>query len=356
MLRKSAFDEKKYFRKLVRNSWFYIFTFFTVILLFVFLSFKLFEYTQFTWLSFDFWQIGPESPSTFLRNIGLFILGLIGLPIAIMRSFAALGQLKVAEITQVNDSFTRAIEQIGASEVNVRLGGIYSLIKIAESHPKEYLQIVFNVLHSFLNESGEFGASSEEIDYNDVVGSDIQAAYIYLCHAYLQPLRILGVNLNYSRCDNATLINSQFTLVSWNLALFEDCKFEEVTFIECKLVSTKIENSDFTKSSITHSDLHKAKFNNVKFESCDFYQIEFSDVKFKDVEFVGCVFTNVSFKDSELRFCNFINCFGIEDSNLQEAKLLAHLSGDEQFNTLYDKVKKLNEPKLHEAKNELDSD
>ena len=58
-------------------------------------------------------------------------------------------QLRVAEDQQVSDRFTKAIEQLGSDKLDVRLGGIYSLERIAADSERDHGPIV-EVLASFV--------------------------------------------------------------------------------------------------------------------------------------------------------------------------------------------------------------
>ena len=51
-------------------------------------------------------------------------------------------QLQVAQEGQITERFTRAIEQLGSDKVAIRLGGIYSLERIANDSDKDYWPIM----------------------------------------------------------------------------------------------------------------------------------------------------------------------------------------------------------------------
>jgi hypothetical protein len=51
-------------------------------------------------------------------------------------------QLQVAEEGQITERFTRAIEQLGSDKMEIRLGGIYALERIANDSDKDYWPII----------------------------------------------------------------------------------------------------------------------------------------------------------------------------------------------------------------------
>ena len=60
---------------------------------------------------------------------------------------------KVAEDKSITDVFSKAIEQLGSSDVSVRLGGIHSLARIARSSKEDYFPIM-QILTGYLRHDG----------------------------------------------------------------------------------------------------------------------------------------------------------------------------------------------------------
>ncbi|SIR01496.1 Pentapeptide repeat-containing protein [Microbispora rosea] len=58
---------------------------------------------------------------------------------------------RTAEQGQITDRYTKAIEQIGSDRLDVRLGGLYALERIATDSPRDH-QTVYDVLAAFVRE------------------------------------------------------------------------------------------------------------------------------------------------------------------------------------------------------------
>jgi hypothetical protein len=58
-------------------------------------------------------------------------------------------QLVVAERGQVSDRFGRAVEQLGADTIDVRLGGIYALERLMRDSPAEQPNVI-EVLSAYI--------------------------------------------------------------------------------------------------------------------------------------------------------------------------------------------------------------
>ena len=70
------------------------------------------------------------------------ILAIIGITLAHRRIRALERQVLVAQEGQITERFTRAIEQLGSDKMEVRLGGIYALERIANDSDKDYWPIM----------------------------------------------------------------------------------------------------------------------------------------------------------------------------------------------------------------------
>jgi hypothetical protein len=82
-----------------------------------------------------------------IRNLGLVVVAAIGLPVAIWRSWiaeklsiAAQEQSRTTAENHLAETYTRAINQIGSNETEIRFGGFYALEKIANSNLGYYKQ------------------------------------------------------------------------------------------------------------------------------------------------------------------------------------------------------------------------
>ncbi len=95
-----------------------------------------------------------------IRNLGLVGAAASGLPLAIWRSFIAQQQTRIATDNHLAETYTKAIDQIGKTEDEIRLGGLYALEKIAQSNRQYHGQIIevlcaFVRLHAPLEEEND---------------------------------------------------------------------------------------------------------------------------------------------------------------------------------------------------------
>ncbi len=108
------------------------------------------------WLSAEFWDWlrdgpnGVESGSTTVRNLGLIVAGVIGLPLAIWRSLVAQRQADTAQQNLLNERYQQGAEMLGSKVLSVRLGGIYALERLAREHPMQYHIQIMQLFCAFL--------------------------------------------------------------------------------------------------------------------------------------------------------------------------------------------------------------
>ena len=99
------------------------------------------------------WVSEGESGSATLRNVGLFVAALIGLPFAMWRTVVAARQVDVAQRALRNDRHQKAVEMFGHSALTVRFGGIYALQHLAKEYPTQYHVQVMRLFCAFLSHS-----------------------------------------------------------------------------------------------------------------------------------------------------------------------------------------------------------
>ena len=133
------------------------------------------------WLIVLFLQglINPSDSFEAARNLGLILAAAIGLPFRVWRSWigerqarAALCQAAAAEENVVTNSFTRAIEQLGAMRnvkdaggqertipnIEVRLGALYSLERLYNSSKKDQAAVA-EIIAAYVQEHGKQAAA-----------------------------------------------------------------------------------------------------------------------------------------------------------------------------------------------------
>ena len=98
-----------------------------------------------------------ETGSATVRNIGLVVVAMIALPLAIWRSNTAHRQALSAQIQSetaqdslLNERYQTGTEMLGSPSLSVRLGGIYSLDRLAKEHADSYHIQIMQLFASYI--------------------------------------------------------------------------------------------------------------------------------------------------------------------------------------------------------------
>ena len=110
------------------------------------------------WVRDPVWLTNNESASTTIRNLGLVVLGAVGLPVAIWRSLiaarqaeAARRQSEIAEQNLLNDRFQKGAEMLGHPDIaSVRIAGIHALARLGAEYPDVFHLPVMHTLAAFV--------------------------------------------------------------------------------------------------------------------------------------------------------------------------------------------------------------
>jgi hypothetical protein len=116
----------------------------------------------------------------------ILLQGIGGLALLVGASggiWATLREVRVSHEGQITERFTRAVEQLGSPEVDVRIGGLYALERIAEDSPADRGPIV-EILAAFVRNHAPWpklppsaaGAGAEDVPHLRVRAADVAAA------------------------------------------------------------------------------------------------------------------------------------------------------------------------------------
>ena len=117
----------------------------------------------------------------------------------------AINQMDIARERQITERFTRAVDQLGHAQTDVRLGGIYALARIArDSGPDQ--EHIARLLAAYIREHASWEdvtydkrttdpAELDDVDYLEQRAADVQAAVKLLGSLYFYPGTINRLSL-----------------------------------------------------------------------------------------------------------------------------------------------------------------
>jgi len=194
---------------------------------------------------------------------------------------------------QVTDRYTKAVEQLGSDKLDVRIGGIYALERIARDSARDH-PVVMEVLTAFIREhSREWwplaGPDEDEEDLVRLMRPDVQAALtvvvrrdvkrdartIDLAGAYLDRANLAGADLRGANLAGAVLTmaslggadlgganlyfaslgGAQLDGANFTLAKLDGANLSFAKLISAKLINAKLINEDLQSAILDRADL-----------------------------------------------------------------------------------------------------
>jgi len=260
--------------------------------------------------------------------------------------------LKVFKEGQITERFTRAVEQLGACDkegnpaIEIRLGGIYALERIANESDKDYWPIM-EILTAYVRKNS--GTELTENKKNTHVSMDIQAeesSIVVTQKAKKLPLdvqailTVIGRRKYYFGAGESKRLNLSETclqgarLIEYHL---ERTNFDEANLKNAVLVKTRLKQATFFEACLENARLSEAYIENAVFinahlENASFDKADLGDVIFIKVRMECTVFRGANLENAyfeevslvgvNLAFANLKGTQGLTIDQLSKAKTL----------------------------------
>lgn len=260
------------------------------------------------------------SPSMGL-GFGALLLGLLTAPFIFWRSVVAQNNLYITEQGNITDRINKAVEGLGATRqvkrqrendkgiliseettepnIEVRIGAIYALEKIAKDNLNYHIQIM-NIFCSYIrNNCGKYDLSPDTVyDYpesRDDVKEALHAIgrrnynQINCEKKYKNKLNLQGIYLHAAEFkkrnfSNVDFMGSYFVDIYFEYIYFNNCIFEESYLINGCFKLCKFRISDFKFMLIKDSRIIYSHFNQFSFYNSSIINTEIDDFTKKTID------------------------------------------------------------------------
>ena len=271
----------------------------------------------------DLAKLQNDARTTLVQAFGGAVL-LIGL-------YFTLKNLQLTQDRQITEHYTRAIEQLGSNQLEVRLGAIYSLERIARDSARDHWPIM-EILTAYVREhvpwKEEEQRSQEEISLSErqltqnyqslpKLAVDIQAILTVLgrrtrTHETKEDQRL---NLSYTNLQKANLGNAQL---------------QEAYLYHAQLQGASLYHADLQRADLNFARLQRASLNRADLQGAELAEAQLQRADLREVQL-----QNASLHGARLQGAN------LWSTKLQGANLyFAQLAGArnltiEQLSTVY---------------------
>lgn len=280
-----------------------------------------------------------------VSDVRTTLLQAIGGLAVLFGAYATWRQLRVSQdglrATQegyVTDRFSRAVDQLGSDKLDVRIGGLHALWRIAE-HSARDREAILSILAAYLRTHLPWppaeldSVPSAEAHINDVAPLEVRVADaqvaltglgVLLLHPREQSWLNLGVtDLRRADCDGLWLHE-----VNFDQSCMEGAGLYHANLTQSSLVSVNLRYADLTtaivrRARLVRADLRGAKLVRTDLRETDFTEADLREANLRKADASGAVLHRADLRLADLRGAD------LSTADLHEARLTGALTSDQ---------------------------
>ena len=305
-------------------------------------------------------------------EIAKAIVGGVGTIATISGGFFVLWNIRLTQTRLITERFSKAVEQLGSDKIEVRLGSIYALERIAQDSDRDHWTIM-EVLTSFIQEKSSIKRISEERirakayeiwqkgskgtdeqHWSSAIGNltaelmtkDIQAsltvigrrqlkdppdkrldfrsASLYsaeLSHAKLSGAVLNGANLSNAVFIGAFLNEANLTGANLSRAVLINANLSRAVLVNANLSGANLNGAILIGASLSGANLSFAGLNESKLLNANLSGANLSGAILLDANFSGANFSRGNFRDANFRGAILLDA-NFSGANLSTSKNL----------------------------------
>jgi uncharacterized protein YjbI with pentapeptide repeats/membrane protein implicated in regulation of membrane protease activity len=240
---------------------------------------------------------------------------------------------------QLTERFMRAVDQLGHPALDVRLGGIYSLERLARESPEHHGPII-EILAAFVREHAPWPARGSG-DPRRRPPTDVQAAVTILGRRVVAQDTGAPISLSYTALAGATLTGAHL-----ERALLSGANLEGADLFKADLSSADLEGANLRNSGLLLASLNDTVLWGANVEGARLYGASLEGAALKGANLKGAGLTGANLKDAGLHSADLsgadltganLEGAGLEGANLEGTNLQgSNLRGAVLLNAIYD--------------------
>lgn len=209
--------------------------------------------------------------------------GLAGL-VLVAGAAATWQQVRIARHGHITDRITKAVDQLGEDTVDVRLGGLYALERVAKDSYEDRATVTA-ILVAFVRTHAPIGVpGADEADvWLGIRAPDVQAALtvlarrprtpdepeIYLSRTDLRKARMVEGRWDGMICAHSNLAGARMRNSSLVRAAFDHSDLREAHFCDASLVGAKLRDTRLDGANLHGADLRGADLTGATLDGAD---------------------------------------------------------------------------------------
>lgn len=233
-------------------------------------------------------------------------------------AWIAFGQMRTARLRheeqtkadlqrRITESYAKAAEQLGSEKLEVRLGGIYTMQRIARESKDDFKPIV-NTISAFVRAKQRWKGTVEGDD--ECFG---------LFHETTENVpRTIPVDV-FAGIEAISQAMKDHGPVSWDDGGFD-------------MQSIDLRGGELRRMNFVFVDFSKSTFENAQLETCNFSFCFFDGSSFQGARFDQAVFANCAFRDADFTCSTWNGCLLLDclltGSKFGQAVIYGHIESD----------------------------
>jgi uncharacterized protein YjbI with pentapeptide repeats len=235
---------------------------------------------------------------------------------------------------QITTRYTAAVEHLGHNSMDVRLGGIYALERIANDSDRDR-ETIFDVLAAFIRQHAPCSDSSLALPHTPPSEDVFAALSVIGNKRRRQTSRNRPLNLAQTDLRGSLLVNSHFELLVLASIHFEHSSFVGVGFDDAYASKAHFDHCSFIGASFQNAVLTAANFKDAHLESvmlnnANLREANLSHLKCKSVVFYQADLTLADLHGADLHMCSLEGAC-LKEANLENANLRGAILRDADF-------------------------
>lgn len=233
--------------------------------------------------------------------------------------------LQITEGKEVTERFSKAVELLGDERLEVRLGGIYLLERVAKDSPTDHW-IVMEVLTSYIRDKATLRGQrstnmptdiqaaltvisrrnvqndlpGEQLDLSKTDLSRAELAQAHLGNANLQAANLSEANLSGANLRNANLIQVNAHRVDLSVAQLSKADCSSANFSQANLFDADLEAANLLKVNFSEANLIKANLSATTLVEANLRRTDFAKANLSEANLIGANLSEANLMEANL--------------------------------------------------------
>jgi hypothetical protein len=258
---------------------------------------------------------------------GLFAIGAL---IFTARNFTLSYQtFRLTEQGQVTERYTKAIEQLGSDKLDVRIGGIYALERIARDSPQDH-PTVMEVLTAFIREHSREQwpvpeRGSKPAPPQKATRPDVQAALTVVgrrdAKRDVRPVDLSRADLSRADLYRADLSRADLSRADLTGADLIYAELTAANLSNAILMGAKLTQANLTAANLTGADLTDANVAAANLTGADLTDANLTEANLTDTLLIGSDLSSANLSGANLTDAALFDA-NLTGANLNDARNL----------------------------------